>query len=87
MTMVNVRVWTTFGLFAGFATSALFQLIKELGTQEKAAERLGWSVSNVSYYKAISELPDSVFTVIRKSVKIEINDTVKENFTVVKGRH
>lgn len=44
------------------------RLYEELGTQEKVAERLGWTRQNVSYYLQIAGLPDESATVIRNSV-------------------
>ena len=52
------------------------RLYKELGTQEKVAEKLGWARSNVAYYLALSSLPDEIVTVIRDSVTRHPKETV-----------
>lgn len=44
------------------------RLYEELGTQERAAERLGWDRSNVSRHLTIANLPEECVTVIRNSV-------------------
>lgn len=63
------------------------RLYEELGTQEKVAERLGWTRQNVSYYLQIANLPDECATEIRNSVaKVpdesvagECNDRCRKN--------
>lgn len=54
------------------------KLYQELGTREAVANRLGWAEGNVSYYKAIAELPIECVTVIRTSVTKDSVDTVTE---------
>lgn len=52
------------------------QLYGELGTQEKVAERLGWTRPNVSYYLDIARLPEECVTVIRNTVTLGGCETV-----------
>jgi len=57
------------------------QLYQDLGNREMVARRLGWAEGNVSYYKAIAELPEECVTAIRNSV------TTNQNGTVTQDRH
>jgi len=51
-------------------------LYKQLGMQEKVAEKLGWSQPKVSDYRQIADLLPSIITIIRNSVINETEDTV-----------
>jgi DNA modification methylase len=55
------------------------QLYEKLGTREAVARRLGWAEGNVSYYKAIADLPEECVTVIRNSLTANQNEAVTEN--------
>jgi hypothetical protein len=60
----NVQPWDF--LDRAFLVKRLYE---ELGSLEKATEKLGWKGKNTAYYYlAISNLPIEAFTEIRKSV-------------------
>lgn len=56
------------------------RLCRELGTQEKVAEKLGWSQPKVSDYKQIADLLPGIITIIRNSVISEAEDTVIDGY-------
>ncbi|MGB9793343.1 MAG: ParB N-terminal domain-containing protein [Thermacetogeniaceae bacterium] len=56
------------------------KLYEELGTQEKVAQRLGWTQQSVSYYLQIARLPKNVTTEIRNSVVKVSEESVVEEY-------
>jgi DNA modification methylase len=54
------------------------QLYQKLGTREEVAKHLGWAESNISYYKAIAELPDMCVTLIRDTVTMSHDEAVTD---------
>jgi len=69
----NVQPWDF--LDRAFLVKRLYE---ELGTQEKVAEKLGWTRPNVSYYLQIANLPEECVTIIRESVTQDERKSVTE---------